>query len=94
MTAPDVEPDKPEEPGNSLPGGDYIRTDCGCGYEVIYTPEGWQHDAAPYLWGDDHTPDIDEDDEAKAEAWQEAWDRQQEAWEQAYQARKTGRTDG
>lgn len=27
---------------------------CGCGYPIINTPEGWQHNAAPYFWGDDH----------------------------------------
>lgn len=58
----------------SLPGGDYPRTDCGCGYEIIFTPEGWQHDAAPYLWGDDHDPDPGPAEIAFAEQWLEKWE--------------------
>jgi hypothetical protein len=30
---------------------------CGCGYDTILTPEGWQHDAAAWFWGDDHQAD-------------------------------------
>ena len=36
--------------------------------DVVWTPEGWQHDAAPYVWGDDHdvdTPDPDPDNPAR-----------------------------
>lgn len=59
---------------------DYVRTDCGCGIEVVYTPEGWQHDAAPYFWGDDHDAiPSDPDFDLKAEAWQFAWDEDRNA---------------
>jgi hypothetical protein len=37
---------------------DRLRSNCGCGVEVIWTPQGWQHDAAPYIWGDDHDVDL------------------------------------
>jgi len=33
---------------------------CGCGYTLIWCAGGWEHDAAPYLWGDDHDPDAPE----------------------------------
>jgi hypothetical protein len=42
----------------------YPRSSCGCGYDLVLTPEGWQHDAAPYFWGDDHDPDPGEIDDA------------------------------
>ena len=29
---------------------------CGCGYEIVRTPDGWQHNVAPWFWGDDHDP--------------------------------------
>lgn len=32
------------------------RTDCGCGFDLVWVNGEWQHDAAPGLWGDDHTP--------------------------------------
>jgi hypothetical protein len=32
----------------------FKRTSCGCGYVIVLTPEGWQHEAAPWFWGDDH----------------------------------------
>ena len=43
--------------------GDYPRSTCGCGFTIILTEDGWQHDAAPYLWGDDHDarPTADKD---------------------------------
>jgi hypothetical protein len=41
---------------------DRIRAHCGCGYEIVWTDDGWQHDAAPYLWGNDHEPDNPEPD--------------------------------
>jgi len=34
-------------------------TTCGCGHEIIRTPEGWQHNVAPWFWGDDHDPQVD-----------------------------------
>lgn len=42
----------------------YPKASCGCGFELIYTAEGWQHDAAPYLWGDDHDADPGQLDDA------------------------------
>lgn len=36
------------------------RTFCGCGYELVWVSGEWQHDCAPYLWGDDHDPHPDE----------------------------------
>jgi hypothetical protein len=41
---PDVDDDPDEFP----------RTFCGCGYPITLTPDGWQHEVAPYWWGDDH----------------------------------------
>jgi hypothetical protein len=41
---------------------DRIRDCCGCGYEIVWTGDGWQHDAAPFFWGDDHDPDAPEPD--------------------------------
>lgn len=35
----------------------YPTASCGCGFDLIYTADGWQHQAAPYLWGDDHDAD-------------------------------------
>lgn len=37
----------------------YPTDTCGCGHELVYTPEGWQHNVAPYFWGDDHDPQPD-----------------------------------
>ena len=34
--------------------------ECGCGYELVWCAERWEHNAAPYLWGDDHEPDAPE----------------------------------
>lgn len=48
VTSVTVEPEPPaDEP-------EFEQAICGCGYPIIRTPEGWQHDAAPYFWGDDH----------------------------------------
>lgn len=30
---------------------------CGCGYPLVWTGEHWEHDVAPWRWGDDHDPD-------------------------------------
>lgn len=30
------------------------RSTCRCGHPIALTPDGWQHDSAPYFWGDDH----------------------------------------
>lgn len=35
-------------------------TNCGCGHPLIWVGGCWQHDAAPYLWGDDHDPDAED----------------------------------
>lgn len=40
---------------------EFPRTDCGCGLPLVFTPDGWQHDCAPYFWGNDHEPDPDDD---------------------------------
>jgi hypothetical protein len=45
---------------NSTP--DRIRESCGCGMEIVWTGEGWQHDCAPYFHGDDHFIDNEEPD--------------------------------
>lgn len=34
--------------------------DCGCGFPLVWVAGHWEHDAAPYLWGDDHDPDAPE----------------------------------
>lgn len=40
---------------------------CGCGFDLVYDlHQGWYHDAAPELWGDDHDPNVDQADEAAA----------------------------
>jgi hypothetical protein len=31
-------------------------SECGCGYQIVYTGDGWQHDTAPWFWGGDHDP--------------------------------------
>ena len=71
------------ERGLDVPAGDeedeghpvYPTAVCGCGSELIYTPEGWQHDAAPWVWGDDHDPDPDPEAIAEAAAWQAEYDK-------------------
>src|SRR3954470_4884949 len=39
---------------------DRPRETCGCGYELVWVDGEWQHDAAPYLWGDDHDANAPE----------------------------------
>ena len=40
---------------------DRIRDTCGCGIEVVWTGEGWQHDCAPFFAGSgDHDIDVPE----------------------------------
>jgi hypothetical protein len=41
----------------SIPSLPRPTTSCGCGYELIWVDGHWEHDAAPYLWGDDHDAD-------------------------------------
>lgn len=36
------------------PEHDLERATCACGTELVNTPDGWQHNLAPYLWGNDH----------------------------------------
>jgi hypothetical protein len=31
---------------------------CSCGYPVVWTGDEWQHDAAPWRWGDDHDVNL------------------------------------
>lgn len=46
--------------------GDFPTDTCGCGYPLTYYGKdgGWQHDAAPYLWRDDHNAHPDGNDAA------------------------------
>lgn len=46
--------------------GEFPRTQCGCGMEVIFTPDGWQHDCAPWFFGSDHDPDVNPAAQAEA----------------------------
>ena len=32
-------------------------TTCGCGHTLVWVDGHWQHDVAPYIWGDDHDAD-------------------------------------
>lgn len=37
----------------------FPRTSCGkCGETVVFTPDGWQHECAPWFQGGGHQPDI------------------------------------
>lgn len=38
--------------GDELTEGD--EDTCGCGFEIVWTGDEWQHDAAPWRWGGDH----------------------------------------
>jgi hypothetical protein len=51
---------------------DRIRSSCGCGHEIVWTGDGWQHDVAPYFWGDDH--DIDEPEPDPEHPARRYWD--------------------
>jgi hypothetical protein len=31
---------------------------CSCGFPTVWTGQEWQHDAAPWRWGDDHEVDL------------------------------------
>lgn len=42
---------------------------CGCGYPVVWVNGHWEHDAAPYLWGDDHEADAPEPTGGAREYW-------------------------
>jgi len=46
-----LEPDDDDE-DEPIEAGDEVT--CGCGFPILWTGEVWQHNAAPYLWGDDH----------------------------------------
>jgi hypothetical protein len=46
------------------------RSFCGCGHEIVYTGDGWQHDSAEWFWGGDHDAGPD----AKAIAAAKAYD--------------------
>jgi hypothetical protein len=41
----------PDDPDN------FPRSGACCNVEIVLTPEGWQHDGAPWFWGDDHEAD-------------------------------------
>lgn len=42
------------EPDDERMEGD--EADCSCGIGLVWTGDEWQHDAAPWRWGDDHEP--------------------------------------
>lgn len=52
--------------------GERPEASCGCGYPIVYTGNGWQHDTAPWFWGDDHDPDPDAEAQAAAQAYDNA----------------------
>lgn len=45
---------------------------CGCGHPLIWVGGHWEHDAAPYLWGDDHDPDAAKPEGPLREHWDQA----------------------
>lgn len=59
---PDDDDDEDED-GRPIAG-------CGCGYDITYygAEDGWQHNVAPHLWGDDHDADPDDEDAHKRAA--------------------------
>jgi hypothetical protein len=52
-------------------GEEFPTSTCGCGHEIVYygEDEGWQHNVAPYVWGDDHDAHPDEEGKRAAEAY-------------------------
>lgn len=42
---------------------------CGCGSPLIWVGGHWEHDAAPYLWGDDHDAQAPEPTGPAREYW-------------------------
>lgn len=48
-------------------------TTCGCGHELVWVGGAWEHNVAPYIWGDDHDPHPD-DDNADPEG-RRRWDK-------------------
>lgn len=46
-------------------------TTCGCGHTLVWVGGEWEHDVAPYIWGDDH----DADEPPPTGAAREHWDR-------------------
>lgn len=53
----------PQEPDPD----EFPRSACGCGLEILYTPDGWEHDCADWFVGDGHQA-APTTNEAKAEA--------------------------
>ena len=56
---------------------EYVRSACGCGHELVFTPDGWQHDAAPWFWGDDHDADpgpVSDEEQERMDALLERYD--------------------
>lgn len=70
-TSPEDEPQQAGTTDDSTPARP--RTTCGCGYDLVWVDGEWTHDAARELWGDDHSPDPDEEPEPQARAF---WDRE------------------
>lgn len=54
-----------------LPTKDRPRDSCGCGYEIVWVAGGWEHDAAPSLWGNDHEIDTPEPETEARRHWDE-----------------------
>lgn len=46
-------------------------TTCGCGSPLVWVGGHWEHDAAPYLWGDDHEPNEPPPTGGAREYWDE-----------------------
>ena len=57
---------------NPLDPDERPRSNCGCGFNVVYTGQGWQHDAAPWFWGNDHDVEVGAAAEAAAKAYDAA----------------------
>lgn len=62
-----------ETSGNAFESEDseYPTSTCGCGHDITYygEDEGWQHNAAPFVWGDDHDAHPEEEGKRAAEAY-------------------------
>lgn len=44
-------------------------TRCGCGYPLVWVEGRWEHDAAPHLWGNDHSAEAPEPTGPAREYW-------------------------
>lgn len=64
--------------------GELVVSTCGCGHRLVYTPEGWQHDAAPWFWGDDHDPKPTPEGIDAAAEWARKYDAAWTAYQVAH----------